>query len=114
MHKHIVHWAVAIITEQDGKQIVHYGHTHDISPAEVVIFTGEALILKEPVTLEIRIPRGKSITEWVVVEAKCSNGMSISEEDHFRIQLQFQSFTGDGRQVLESALQERGASLEDN
>ncbi len=112
MHNHIVHWMVAIITEQGGKKLVHYGHTHDISLSEATIFCDEKLDLKGPITLEVRIPEGKSINEWVVVEVKCRSAFMVAEEDHFRLQLHFESFTGDGKQVLENAFRERGASLE--
>ncbi len=112
MRKYIVHWAVAIIAEQDGKELVHLGHTHDISLAEATVFVDEMLNTAKPVTLEVRIPKGKSIKEWVVVEIQCGNAVSIAEEDHFRIPLQFKSFSGDGKQVLEDALKERGGPME--
>ena len=112
MHTHIVHWMAAIVFEHDGKQLIKYGHTHDISLSGATIYTEEVLHENEHLTLEIRIPRGKSINEWVVIEIRCRNGMSVAEEDHFRNQVQFLAFTGDGKQVLENALRERGASME--
>jgi len=105
---------VAIVTEQAGKRLVRYGHTHDITLDGATIFTDAVLHENQHLTLELKIPKGKSINEWVVVEVQCNNGMSIAEEDHFRNQFQFISFTGDGKQVLENALKERGASMEVN
>jgi hypothetical protein len=48
----------------------------------------------------------------VVIEVKCRNAFMVAEEDHFRLQLHFESFTGDGKAVLENAFRERGVSLE--
>jgi hypothetical protein len=52
MHKYIVHWMVAILTEQGGTKLVHYGLTHDISLSVATIFCDEKLDLKGPITLK--------------------------------------------------------------
>lgn len=105
----IVHWSAELITEQDGKEIVQHGHAHDISLTEVNVFTDEILNSHGPVTLVLRIPKGRSIQEWGTVRAICRLVIAVEEGDHFRIQLHFQSFIGDGKQVLENALRERKA-----
>lgn len=111
MHGSVVYWNVVLLARQDGQQVAHHGHTHDISLTGATVFIENMVNCHEPVVLAVRIPKGNRIQDWKEIEIKCRNAIGVSEEDHFRVPLQFMSFTGNGREALEAALRERGGNL---
>lgn len=110
--RYVVYWNAVLVTENGGNKIAHQGHAHDISLTGVTIFAEEAIKPKTPVLLTLRIPQGKSVKEWATVEIKCSTGIVAAEEDHFRIELHFKEFMGNGRQILEEVLKTKNAMSE--
>lgn len=112
LKRYVVYWNAVLVTEHGGDRIAHQGHAHDISLAGVTIFADEAIKPKTPVLLTLRIPQGKSVKDWASVEVKCSTGIVAVEEDHFRMELHFKEFMGNGRQILEEVLKTKNAMAE--
>ncbi|HLP97232.1 MAG TPA: PilZ domain-containing protein [Sideroxyarcus sp.] len=104
---YIVHWQAELSGEQGGNQFILHGHTHDISLGGANLHLEQALDFRGPLTLELKIPKGKSIQDWATVRVVCRVVLVTEAEDHFRVQVHFDSFIGDGKQVLEGACNER-------
>lgn len=111
MRGSVVYWNVVLLVRQDGQEVAHHGHTHDISLTGATVFIENMVNCQEPVVLAVMIPKGNKIQDWKEIEIKCRNAIAVSEEDHFRVPLQFINFSGNGREALEAALRERGGNL---
>lgn len=109
-----VHWRVAIVYNNNGKNEIFHGRTHDLSIRGASIYSDHNIFVEEPVNVLLGIPslstnQGDKIIE---ISSRMIYTVLASNHHQFRIGLHFLRFKEDGRKILAANLTNRGVKSE--
>lgn len=107
--RHLCRWRIAIIHENSGKNDIFHGRTADLSSRGATVFIHHNIFHSEAVTMLLAVPPHNSGQRETIIEIKCrmTNTILDSEQSLFRVGLYFESFKGNGREILNSILDSR-------
>ena len=108
-YRHPLHWRVAIVNKNGGRDEIFHGRTHDISQSGVSIHVERNVFFTEDVILLIGIPPQHHGLRETIVEVQCRVMHTVLDSDHgmFRIGMMFVHFKGDGKRILTDVLSKR-------
>jgi len=107
------HWEVAIVFDsKEGKRTFH-GTTHDISIRGCAILTEHNVFSEYPISVLVAIPAANPSGGKRIVETKGRMIYTVLSSGHrkFRSGIQFLEFTGNNKQLLQKALDDRSNSV---
>lgn len=107
--RHLCRWRIAIIHENSGKNDIFHGRTADLSSRGATVFIHHNIFRSDAVTMLLAVPPHNSGQRETIIEIRCrmTNTILDSEQSLFRIGLYFESFKGNGREILNSILDSR-------
>jgi hypothetical protein len=102
----LIHWRSAIVIEENGKQAIIHGRTHDMSVAGVSVICHYNFSPSDLVTVYLLVNTDDQNNPQLVVEARGKVMYSIlsGQQGGFRIGIQFLKFAGEGKQILRKYL----------
>jgi ATP-binding cassette subfamily F protein uup len=107
--RHLCRWRIAIIYENAGKNDIFHGRTADLSSRGATVFVHHNIFRAEAVTMLLAVPPLNAGQRETIVEIRCRMTETILDSEHslFRIGLYFESFKGNGMNILNSILNNR-------
>ena len=108
-YRHPVHWRVAIVHDNVGKNEIYHGQTHDLSVTGASIFMDKNLFLSAEVIMLLAVPPTSIGQRETIIEIMCNMAYTVLDSEHsrFRIGIRFLNFKRNGRQLLEDILSKR-------
>jgi hypothetical protein len=108
-YRHPVHWRVAIIHDNVGKNEIYHGQTHDLSTSGASIFVDQNIFLSAEVIMLLAVPPVNAGQRETIIEIHCNMAYTVLDSEHsrFRIGIRFLHFKRNGKQLLEDILSKR-------
>jgi hypothetical protein len=107
-YRHPLHWRVALIYDNKGKNDIYHGRTNNLSASGASIYLDHNIFLSEVVML-LAVPPRQIGDRETIIEIQCSMVYTVldGEQSRFRIGLHFVRFKGDGKKILTDLLFQR-------
>jgi ATP-binding cassette subfamily F protein uup len=111
--RHLCRWRIALIYENGGKNDIFHGRTADLSSRGATVFVHHNIFRSESVTMLLAVPPLNAGQRETIIEIKCRMTETILDSEHslFRIGLYFESFKGNGMNILNSILNSRNVQF---
>lgn len=111
--RHLCRWRIAIIYENAGKNDIFHGRTADLSSRGATVFVHHNIFRSESVTMLLAVPPLNAGQRETIIEIRCRMTETILDSEHslFRIGLYFESFKGNGMNILNSILNSRNVQF---
>jgi ATP-binding cassette subfamily F protein uup len=111
--RHLCRWRIAIIYENAGKNDIFHGRTADLSSHGATVFVHHNIFRSESVTMLLAVPPLNAGQRETIIEIRCRMTETILDSEHslFRIGLYFESFKGNGINILNNILNNRSAQF---
>ena len=108
-YRHPIHWRIALIYKNNGKNETLHGVTHNLSVSGASILVDRNLFLSAEVIILLAIPPLHVGQKETLLEIESSMAYTVldSEESRFRIGLHFLHFKGEGKRILSDILSKR-------
>jgi c-di-GMP-binding flagellar brake protein YcgR len=106
-------WRVAIVVDASEAQETYHGITYDVSLGGCSMLTDHNVWSDHPVSVLISLPVENPAGRTKLIEAKGQMVYTVLSAGHqqFRCGIQFLSFKGKGRSVLETAIEKRAVTF---
>jgi hypothetical protein len=107
-NRHPLHWRIALVYDNGGKNEIYHGRTHDISVTGASIYVDHNIFLTEVVML-LAVPPLHIGKKETIIEIKCRMIYTVldGEQRRFRIGIRFLHFKADGKKILTDILSKR-------
>ena len=107
-YRHPMHWRIALVYDNGGKNDIYHGRTHDVSVTGASIYVDHNIFLSEVVML-LAVPPQNIGHKETIIEIKCRMIYTVldAEQRRFRIGIRFLHFKGDGKKILTDILSQR-------
>lgn len=107
--RHPVHWRVAVIHDNVGKNEIYHGQTHDLSISGASIFVDQNIFLSAEVIMLLAVPPTIIGQRETIIEILCNMVYTVLDSEHsrFRIGIRFVHFKRNGKELLEEILSKR-------
>ncbi len=107
--RHPIHWRIAIIHKNGDKNDIYHGQTHDLSLGGASVLIDHNIFMNSEVLMLLAIPPSLPGQKEIIIEAQCRMAHTVfdSGKGRFRIGIRFQSFKGEGKQILSRILSKR-------
>ncbi len=108
-YRHHVHWRVAIVNKNSGKNEIYHGRTHNVSTSGVSILADHNIFFTTEVVILLAIPPMHQGMKETILEIQCSPTHSVLDSEHgqFRLGMKFSHFKDDGKRILSDILSKR-------
>ncbi|MES1982243.1 MAG: PilZ domain-containing protein [Pseudomonadota bacterium] len=109
-YRHPLHWRVALVYDNQGKNDIYHGRTNNLSVSGASIYLDHNIFMTEVVLLLAVPPRQIGARE-TIIEIQCRMVYTVLDGDdsRFRIGIHFVRFKGNGRKILTDLLSQRDA-----
>jgi len=107
-YRHPLHWRVALVYENDGKNNIYHGRTHNLSISGASIYVEQNIFLSKVLML-LAVPPAQTGNKETIIEIQCRMIYTVldGEQSRFRIGVRFVGFKGNGKKILTDLLSKR-------
>lgn len=113
--RHPIHWRIAVVHKNGGKNDIYHGQTNDLSMWGASILVDHNIFVMSDVVLLLAIPPYHMGQRETIVEIQCRMVYTVLDSEHgrFRIGLRFKQFKGQGKRALTEILTKREISKQE-
>lgn len=102
-------WPVALVFDHGERRATFHGATRELSMGGCSLLTDYNIYSSQPLTLLISLPADNPLGRRQVLEMRVRMCYTLlaAGEDRFRCGIEFISFKGEGKQLLQEAIDKR-------